>query len=286
MLLARSYLYVPGNAPARFDKAVASIADAVIIDLEDAVPLPSKDAAREQVSVWLQSRARGDTQIWVRVNSGAERLADLAALESADNLTGLVLAKTESADDVLSVRNTLAEQGHADRLLCPLLETAAAIFDAVAIARQPQVDRLQIGEYDLCAELGITPDDSEAELQPARSHVVMASSAAGIAPPVAPVSIEIKDTARLRDTTERAARQGFVGRACIHPAQLDVIHEVFTPNEAAVEQAKAILAAFRNQVDKGASVFVDSHGRLLDEAVVRQARRTLGLAQDRTGDPA
>lgn len=83
-----------------------------------------------------------------------------------------------------------------------------------------------------------------------------------------------------------AKRPGFVGRACIHPAQLDVIHAAFTPDEAAVEQAKAILAAFRNQVDKGASVFIDSHGRLLGEAVVRQARRNPGLAQERTGDPA
>lgn len=278
MRIARSYLYVPGNAPEKFPKAAASMADAVIIDLEDAVPLFGKEAARGEVRQWLLGQSHPDKELWVRINSGDESAADIAALDGVTSLTGLVLAKAASADEVHHIADVLRDRGHHDLLLSPLLETPAAIFDARQIAAQPRVQRLQIGEYDLCAELGISPGDNENEVAAIRSQVVLASAAAGILPPVAPVSVEIKDTERFARSTEAASRQGFVGRACIHPAQLPIVHKVFTPSEDAVARAREVLRLFDEQVQTGASVLIDLNGRLLDEAVVRHARRTLSLA--------
>jgi citrate lyase subunit beta/citryl-CoA lyase len=278
MRIARSYLYVPGNAPDKIQKAAASAADAVIIDLEDAVPWPGKGEARRGVHRWLSEQTAPTTQLWVRINSGDSAMEDIEALDGVRCLTGLVMAKTGSAEDVRRIGGVLAARGHEDLLLSPLLETPAAIFEAREIARQPRVLRLQIGEYDLCAEAGITPGVEEHEVAAIRSHVVLASAEAGIQPPAAPVSIEIKDTEAFQRSTERCARQGFVGRACIHPAQLATVHEVFTPDDATVDRAIAVLRLYDEQVQAGTAVVIDADGRLLDEAVVRHARRVLSLA--------
>jgi citrate lyase subunit beta/citryl-CoA lyase len=279
MRIARSYLYVPGNAADKLQKAAASSADAVIIDLEDAVPWPGKEAARRDVRNWLSDQTATTTQLWVRINSGNTAMEDIEALDGVNCLTGLVLAKTGSAEDVRRISDALAARGQEDLLLSPLLETPSAIFEAREIARQPRVLRLQIGEYDLCAEAGITPGADEHEVAAIRSQVVLASAEAGIQPPAAPVSIEIKDTEAFRLSTERCARQGFVGRACIHPAQLATVHEVFTPDETTVERANAVLRMYDEQVEAGTAVVIDADGRLLDEAVVRHARRVLSLAE-------
>ncbi|GAB3450911.1 CoA ester lyase [Phycicoccus ginsengisoli] len=278
MRIARSYLYVPGNAADKIQKAAASAADAVIIDLEDAVPWPGKEEARRGVRSWLSEQTAPTTQLWVRINSGDTAMEDIEALDGVHCLTGLVMAKTGSAEDVRRIGEVLTARGHEDLLLSPLLETPSAIFEARNIARQPRVLRLQIGEYDLCAEAGITLGTDEHEVAAIRSHVVLASAEAGIQPPAAPVSIEIKDTEAFRRSTQRCARQGFVGRACIHPAQLATVHEVFTPDDATVDRAIAVLRLYDEQVQAGTAVVMDAEGRLLDEAVVRHARRVLSLA--------
>jgi citrate lyase subunit beta/citryl-CoA lyase len=278
MRIARSYLYVPGNAPEKLPKAAASAADAVIIDLEDAVPRAGKAAARAEVRRWLSEQVAPTRELWVRINSGEAALEDIEALDGITCLTGLVLAKVGSADEVRGIGEVLAARGHVGLQLSPLLETPRAIFEAREIARQPRVLRLQIGEYDLCAEAGITPGKDEHEVAAIRSQVVLASSEAGIQPPAAPVSIEIKDVETFRRSTELCARQGFVGRACIHPAQLATVHEVFTPDEAAIERALSVLRLYDEQVSAGTGVIIDANGRLLDEAVIRHARRTLSLA--------
>lgn len=278
MRIARSYLYVPGNAPDKLPKAAASPADALIIDLEDAVPWSGKEAARRDVRSWLSEQTAPAKELWVRINAGESALDDITALDGITSLTGLVLAKAGNPADVRRIGEVVAARGHDSLLLSPLLETPAAIFEARDIARQPRVLRLQIGEYDLCAEAGITPGPDEFEVAAIRSHVVLASTEAGIQPPAAPVSIEIKDIEAFRRSTELSARQGFVGRACIHPAQLAVVHDVFSPDEGAIEGALSVLRLYAQQVQAGTSVFIDANGRLLDEAVVRHARRTLSLA--------
>jgi citrate lyase subunit beta/citryl-CoA lyase len=158
----------------------------------------------------------------------------------------------------------------------PLLESAASVLNAVAIARAPRVQRLQIGEADLRADMGVTPGDDERELLYVRSHVVLASTAAGIAPPIAPVSTNFRDLDAFRASTEALARLGFVGRACIHPAQVAIANEVFTPSEEQVNSSRALVEKWERD---GAGVAVDDRGQFVDEAVIRQARLVLARAR-------
>lgn len=274
----RTYLYVPGHAADKLAKAARRGADALIVDLEDAVPPAGKAAAREAVAGWLAA-GPGDLPIWVRVNSGPLRDDDLRALAGQRALTGVVLAKVDAASDVADAARVLADAGDHDTLLMPMVETAAALLDIAAIARQPRVYQLQLGEVDLAGELGLEPGDDEAELAPTRSQVVVASAAVGIHPPVGPVSRITADEAALDVSTRRLRRQGFIGRACIHPHQLPVVHQVFTPTAAEVRAARDTLALLGTATADGTGVVLDAAGQLVDAAVLCGARRTLALAR-------
>lgn len=269
--LPRSYLYVPGVDTKRMAKALTVGTDAMILDLEDAVPTDQKLSARDTVVEWVTTHREASPEVWVRVNAGEPGLEDIGALLDCPGLAGLVLAKA----DLPQVRAAAKLVSAFGLSLSPLLETAAAVLDARQIA-ELGVELLQIGEYDLCADVGIIPGEREHETSWARSMVVFASSAAGTAPPVAPVSIEIRDTDRFAESTLLAARQGFVGRACIHPRQVEVVNEVFTPSAKALESARETVEHF--EALDGGAVMVDEAGRLVDEATVRAARRTLALA--------
>ncbi|WP_182909587.1 CoA ester lyase [Microbispora sp. H13382] len=275
-MTARSYLYVPGDSPEKLGKALGRGADALIVDLEDAVPAAGKDEARAAVRDWLDTADPGPVEIWVRVNPGELREADVRAVAASPRVTGLVLAKVETADELGTLDALLTGIG-AERLpVVPLLESAAAVLRAPRIAAAPRVARLQVGEADLRADTGITPGDDERELLWVRSQVVLASAAAGIDPPVAPVSTDFRDLDALRASTLGLARLGYVGRACIHPAQIAVINDVFTPADDEVGWARDLVARFEAE---GSGVLVDSNGRMVDEAVVRQARRVLARAR-------
>lgn len=276
-MIPRSWLYVPGTAESRWPKAVASGTDAVVVDLEDAVPLEFKDAARAGVRAWIAGlEASIHPELWIRINDGDEGVRDLAALSGLPGITGLVVAKA-SVESVESVSRSLDAAG--DRWwLSPLCEDAAAVLGAPLIARMDRVRQLQIGEYDLMAETGVSPGPSEDELAWARSHVVLASAAASLSAPVAPVSTEMRDMGSFKSSTQRCARMGFVGRACIHPAQVAIVHEVFTPSAEEVSQARRLVTRFDEALGEGRGVFVDEAGRMVDEAVVRRARQLLERA--------
>lgn len=269
-MLSRSALYVPGDAPDKLRKALDRGADELIVDLEDAVAPEKKELARDIVATWLDGLPATKVKVWVRINAGAERELDIKALAGCE-LEGFVVAKTETAAEIIELDCQLTEAGSSAKIV-PLLESANAIFNAREIASAPRVERLQVGEADLRADVGITPGQDERELLYSRSHVVFASSAAGIAPPIAPVSTEFRDLDALRASTEALARMGFVGRACIHPAQIAVANEVFTPSDEAVEAARFVLDAL---AAAGSGVALDGRGRMIDEAVARQARVTL-----------
>lgn len=278
--LPRSYLYVPGNAGDKLAKAVSRGADALIVDLEDAVPVAEKDNARAAVVAWLgEQPASGPVELWVRVNSGDLRAVDVQALAGIAALTGIVLAKVEDAADVARTASLLADAGDTSTLLMPLIETAAAVLSAHEIASAPRVHQLQIGEVDLTGETGIIPGEDEAELAGLRTLIVLASTAAGINPPVGPVSRITADLAAFEVSTQRVQRQGFMGRACIHPAQLPVAHEVFTPTADDVAEAESVIALVDAAEAEGSGVVLDADGRLVDPAVLHAARRTLALAE-------
>ncbi|MEU7143250.1 CoA ester lyase [Nocardia sp. NPDC046473] len=269
----RSALYVPGNRPELFDKALAGPADVVLLDLEDAVPLAQKAAARAAVSAWLRTIGAAGQRIWVRVNSGSAGLDDVRAV-ALPAVSMLCLAKTESAEQVREV-DTVLREGESKPgaiAVCPLLESAAAVLDARAIATAPRVARLQLGEADLCADLGVDPDADGRELLAVRSQVVLVSAAAGIAPPLGPVSTDFRDLQLLRGSTKALARIGFRGRACIHPAQVPIVNEVFTPTADEIERARVLVARFESAAG---GVVLDEVGRMVDLPVVRRARRLL-----------
>ncbi|MFE2757298.1 HpcH/HpaI aldolase/citrate lyase family protein [Actinosynnema sp. NPDC059335] len=264
-MIPRSYLYVPGDQPAKLAKAAGRGADALIVDLEDAVALRAKGAAREAAAAYL---AGG--RAWVRVN--ADALAeDVAAVADAPGLAGLVVPKAEPA--------LLAE---VDRLLgrrpvpvVALLETARGIRDVDAVASAPRVVRLGVGEADLAAELGLRPDDRRTEMWPLRSAIVVASAAAGLPAPIGPVETAVRDEARLRAGTELLLRQGFRARTVLTPAQLPVVNAVFSPSPEEVAAARRVVALL---AEAGSGVAVDEHGRFIDAAVARSAREVLDRA--------
>ncbi len=288
MTTARSYLYVPGDKPEVLAKALGRGADALIVDLEDAVAPSGKDAARVIVAEFLAGLPPADeaeVEIWVRVNGEGIAPLDIDWVASPA-LRGFVLAKTERPLDVENAAAACSRQEvrlgimGGSFSLVPLLESASAVLDARAIAASSsRVARLQVGEADLRADIGVTPGDDERELLAVRSLIVLASAAAGIDPPVGPVSTNFRDLDALRTSTDALARLGYVGRACIHPAQAAVVNEVFTPTAEAVEAASALVEAFEAAQAAGQGVFTDESGRMVDLAVVRQARRTLELAR-------
>lgn len=274
--LPRSYLYVPGNAGDKLANALGRGADALILDLEDAVPVAEKERAREEVATWVAAQTAGRVELWARVNPGERGLDDVRRLAGLPGLTGIALAKAD-ADGIVAVARLLEELGDSSTLLMPLVETPAAVLDIRAVAGAPRVHRLQVGEVDLTSESGITPGPEEIELLAIRTAVVLASAAARIAPPVGPVSRITADPDALAASTRHVARLGYVGRACIHPAQVPVVHDVFTPAPEQVEEARETLRLLTEAEARGSGVTLDAQGRLIDPAVVLAAQRVIGL---------
>ncbi|MFJ8649786.1 HpcH/HpaI aldolase/citrate lyase family protein [Streptomyces sp. NPDC093546] len=281
----RSWLYVPGDRPSLLEKALARGADAVIVDLEDAVPATAKEAARDQVARWVAAqRPGGPCALWVRINPGAAGHADARAV-AAPALAGVVMAKCAGPEDVRALDAVLAERERAAGIavgrieVSPLLEDAGAVLAAPAIAAaSPRVRQLQIGEADLCADLGMEPGPDERELLALRTHVLLASAAAGIRPPVGPVFTDYRDADALRRSTQALRRLGYRSRACIHPSQLPVVHEAFTPTPTEMDRARRLVDRYEAAVRAGQGVLTDD-GRMVDEAVVRAARRVLAAGE-------
>lgn len=256
----RSWLYVPGDRPDRFAKAADSGADALILDLEDGVAPHRRDAARADVTAAMRDGIGDGVEVWVRVNNGDRLAADLDAVAGAD----VVLPKA----DPTSVARATATGAR----VCPLLETASAWLDARALAAGAGVSHLALGEADLGADLGVARPMPAEIVWPLRLHVVACSAAAGVRPPTAPVWTDLADVEGLRVTSAQLRDAGFAGRTAIHPAQVEVINEVFTPSSDDVAAAAAAVASFDAS---GGGVALDGDGRLIDEAVVRSARLVL-----------
>jgi citrate lyase subunit beta/citryl-CoA lyase len=273
--LFRSYLYAPGNDPRKIEKALASEADAVVLDLEDAVAPNRKEEARESVSEVLRSRPA--KPVFVRVNAPGSALAeeDIEAI-SGPHLSGLRLPKTESAQAVRGVAERLETLGCEAGIQC-LIESALGLELAPEISRSHErVVGISLGEADLAADLGVR---DEAGLLYARSRVVATARAAGLPGPVQSVYTNVRNTDGLRQSTEVGKNLGFVGRSAIHPAQIPAINEVFTPTEEEVAEAEGLLARLEESAGKGTGAFVLEEGRFVDKAVVESARLTLALAR-------
>lgn len=255
----RSWLYVPGNRPDRFDKACAAGADAVIVDLEDAVPAAEKDAARGHVAAWLSAAH----PVLVRVN-GADTPwfeRDLAACDAA-GVAGIVLPKAEQVGEAV-----IALCGRRGAALFPLIETARGMERAKEVAATPTVQRLLFGTIDFQFELGIEGDGDE--LLAFRSQLVLASRLTGIAPPIDGPCTSWEDAQLLDSDCRRARRLGFGGKLCIHPKQVAPVNAAFAPADAEVAWARRVLQAAQSA--GGAAVALD--GRMIDRPVMLKAER-------------
>ncbi len=286
--MTRSFLYVPADRPDRLVGALDRGADAVIADLEDGVAPAAKDEARRNATAWLADAPAPDpvatgAQRWVRINSDDRTIGDLDAVVHP-HLAGIVLPKatlsrlSDLEDTIAYLENECGIEALSVRVNA-LIESAQGILDAVALAAHPRVDRLAIGEADLTAELGISPTAGVHGLWPLRMQLVVASAAAAIAAPVGPVQTDITDLEFLRRSSDELNAAGFGARSAIHPTQIPVINEVFAPSPDDVEWAEKLIAEFAARTDDGMGVFTDAAGSMVDEAVVRRARRIVADAR-------
>jgi citrate lyase subunit beta/citryl-CoA lyase len=274
---ARSFLFVPANRPERYAKALASGADAVIIDLEDAVSADAKTAARAQLAEGFAGLPADDrSRLLVRINASGTPWHDddlllLGQLARA-GLAGVVLPKVESAAEISRVA---ACAGPACALL-PMLESAAGLAVLDALACSPRVARLVFGNLDFQADVGMACGPDEAELLPVRLAVVLASRRAGLAAPVDGVTPNTNSTdagAQLQLDAERSRRGGFGAKLCIHPSQVAVVNAALGPTAAELEWARRVL---EKNSSVGGGVF-SLDGRMVDAPVLRLAQRTLAL---------
>lgn len=274
MSAIRSYLYVPGDRPDLLEKARSSAAHALILDLEDGVAPPGKAEARRHVLAALTEPPSSPT--FVRVDPDALDADLTVAVEG--RAVGIVLAKA-TAETVAAASAALDriedDHGVAPLTITALVESARGLLDAAAVAGHPRVEGLAIGEADLRAELGVEPGPDQLEMAPFRSTIVVASAAAGIRRATGPAGTDFRDLDRFRTSCEQLRRQGFGARSAIHPAQVEVINEVFAPSAAEVERARELVAAFDAGVAGGRAIQLGDDGGMLDEAVIRSARRLL-----------
>lgn len=263
-------LYVPGDRPDRVTKALASTADVVIVDLEDAVAPAAKEAARRSTARALQD-ASDDRRVQVRVNAVGTswHAPDLAVVADLPRAVGLRLPKAESVETVRAVAATTR-----GRPVHVLVESALGVERAYDLAGSGIVS-IGLGEADLRADLGVTTDEG---LLWARGRIVTAAAAAGLPPPAMSVYTDVRDLDGLASSCRMGRSLGFLGRTAIHPAQLDVIRDVFTPTAEEVESARELLAAAEVGAAAGHGAVALPDGRFVDEAVLRQARRVVALA--------
>ena len=265
---ARSFLFVPGNRPERFAKALACGADAVIIDLEDAVPLDAKNTARAALlDAWTDFAAAERARLLVRVNPAGTSWheADLAAVASLTGLGALMLPKAENPRQVEQAFRTSSKR------VLPLIESAEGVGQMDAIARAAGILRLGLGHIDLQADLGLRCGPDEAELAPVRLGMVVASRRAGLTSPVDGVTTATQDAEALAADAQRSRRFGFGAKLCIHPAQVAGVHQALAPTDAERDWARRVLAA---EVAAGGGAFsVD--GKMVDPPVLLLARSLL-----------
>jgi len=271
LLPARTYLFVPGTRPERFGKALASGADNVVLDLEDAVGPDDKANARSAIATWMQSAAPTErSRIVVRINdAGSSWFAtDLAALADV-GATAVLLPKAESAAQVATTKDALPRAS-----ILALIESARGVSEVDHIAAAG-VQRLVFGTLDFALDLDMDIATDAAGLSYAASRIAIASRLAGLPSPVAGVTPQLDDRERLLSDLADARRFGFGAKLCIHPRQVQPIHTALHPSAQALDWARRVLAA--DAASPGAARL---DGRMIDRPVVLQAQRTLALARN------
>ncbi|HWJ07290.1 MAG TPA: CoA ester lyase [Steroidobacteraceae bacterium] len=288
--MMRSMLFVPGDRPDRFEKAVKSGADAVIFDLEDAVTAQGRPQARRDVAEFMRRGAR-EVPYWVRINpvDTADALDDLACI-GPHRPDGIVLPKARSGVDLQRVDHWLEmlEVEHrfdpdSIKVLALITEAAQAMLNATTFAPAPaRVIAYSWGAEDLAADVGASANrdaagDFEFTFRLARASCLLTAAAAGIAA-VDTTDIEFRDVDAVGRRARAARRDGFVGKLAIHPAQLAPIHAAFSPTAEEVEWARRVIETLSNAPGQGA---VALDGRMIDRPHLKQAERILAALERR-----
>jgi citrate lyase subunit beta/citryl-CoA lyase len=260
-----SYLFVPGNRPERFDKACAAGADAVIVDLEDAVPPADKIVARQSLAAWL-SPAK---PVFVRINGAdTEWFVDDLAVAALPGIAGIVLPKAERAEHI-------ARCAAMHAVVIPLIESAGGFANLRSLAQAPRVQRFMFGSIDFQVDLGMACEEDELLMY--RSQLVLETRLASLGSPVDGVTTALDDTALLLTDVRRARRLGFGGKLCIHPRQIETVHHGFAPSDAEVAWAQRVAAAAA--LAQGAAAVVD--GKMIDRPVILKAQTIIAYAEKR-----
>ncbi|MBL8527528.1 MAG: CoA ester lyase [Burkholderiales bacterium] len=260
----RSYLFVPAHRPDRYAKACAAGADAVIVDLEDAVPADTKDEARRALGAWLPAAPK----VLVRINAVDTPWfgADLE-LCRFDAVAAVVLAKAERPQDIEHVSR------HTGKPVVAQIESAHGIANVIAIAEARGTQRLAFGAIDLALDLGMVEEPDV--LMPLRLQLALASRLSKLPAPIDGVTTAIDDVELTTEDTRRAKRLGFGAKLCIHPKQVKVVHRAFAPSPEEVAWARRVMEAA--QQSGGAAVAVD--GRMIDTPVIGIAEQILRDAE-------
>jgi citrate lyase subunit beta/citryl-CoA lyase len=289
--LLRSHLYAPGASAKILGKVLDAGADAVILDLEDAVAASEKAVARRMVADVVATRAAAaPCEVHVRINRTDDGwdTTDVRAV-TAPGLASLRLAKAEDPDHVRAVDELLGkleadaglEPGSVG--LIPLIETAVGVLVALDIARaSARVTSLAFGAADFLADITGRGEEDGAPTLYARSHLVLACRVASVGAPSDGVHTTIDDDEGLRRAAVRARDLGYFGKSCIHPRQLAVVHDVFTPNADELSWARRIVSAL-DEADRDGIAAIVVEGEFVDPAVAARARALLALAPEAHG---
>jgi len=266
-LPARSWLFVPATRPDRFAKAAASGADRIIIDLEDAVGIETKDTARDSLP---QTTLPDSVPVYVRINAATtpwfER--DLAVAATLP-ITGILLPKADSPNDVARAVRRLPDSF----LVVPIIETAAGAWNVLTVAQSPNVERLVFGALDFQLDTGMYDEGGTFDF--IRSRVAVASRVAKIAAPVDSVCLSINDESQIAADAARGRRFGCCGKLCIHPNQVRVANATFRPTDDEIEWAKAVLA---ERASRPTDAVFSHRGALVDRPVIERANQIVTLA--------
>ena len=289
MTVLRSLLFVPGNQPRMLERASGLKPDAFIPDMEDSVPLDEKANAREVTGSYLAKLAAGGTPVIPRVNSLDTGLLDddLMAVVG-EHVLGVSVGKIETPDDigVISAKLEALERDAGIEVgsvrLLPWIETAMAIVHLYEICRaSSRIVGVAFGAEDFTNDMGIERTESEAETYFARNSIAVAARAADVLALDTPY-FSFRDPDGLRENAQTAKQYGFKGKFAIHPAQIDIINETFSPSAAEIEHARRVVEAFNEAASRGrGSTSLD--GKVVDVPVVKRAQAVLELAESMRG---
>ncbi len=289
-MILRSMLYVPGNNVKLINKALSLSMDAVILDLEDAVPMQAKEEARNNIKEYLGHFKNAGLSVFVRINSfGTGLTDDDLRVVVHEGLDGIILAKAETDEEIDGVDAMLKEHETRSGLeigrvkIAPLIESARGVMNVYAIAKSnSRIEVIAFGAGDYLRDLGLditSVSQDQGELLYARSQIVNSCKAVGITPIDTPYLLSLKDTERFMNEVVIAHKLGFSGKQCIHPDQIAPVNQAFSPSEEKVAYSLRLVAAF-DEAEKQGSGAVSFEGKMIDRMSYAQAKQLLAREKE------